>query len=281
MNLALHLACLAAVCATALCGAAEPAFFAMDTGTRDAAHQTAEAQVARGKELGFDGIGPCYSTPEALREMLAAVDRQHSKLFALYAKLDLDAAVPLSPDLRDAIKQLRGRDAILWLFVTTTAHKPSDPAGDARAVPVMREVADLAQEAGVRVALYPHTGMWVERIDDAVRLASQVARKNFGATFNLCHWLMVDGAELDARLKAALPYLFVVTINGADADGKDWGKLIQPLDSGSYDVGRVLAKLRELDFRGPVGLQHYGIRGDARANLQRSIKAWRHLQERP
>jgi len=276
-----RLAALACLCATAICGAAPTAFFAMDTGTRDAAHQTAEAQVAMVRELGFDGIGPSYTSPQALREMLAAVDQQHSKLFALYVRLDLDAAAPVSPEIRDAINQLRGRDAILWLWVTSATRKPSDPAGDAPAVPVLREAADLARAAGVRIALYPHTGMWVERVEDAVRLARQVDRKNLGVTFNLCHWLMVDGTDLDASLKNALPYLFVVTLNGADTGGKDWGKLIQPLDSGTFDVSRLLAKLKDLGFAGPVGLQHFGIQGDARANLQRSMSAWQLLQATP
>ena len=272
-----HFWLFAFLCATAWCGAAEPAFFAMDTGTRDAAHHTAAEQVALVKEIGFAGIGPIYSKPQALREMLAALDAERLKMFALYLQLNLDAADPVSPAIRDAIDQLRGRDTVLWLFVTTAAHKPSDPAGDARAVPVMREVADLAQQAGLRVALYPHASMWVERVEDAARLARQVDRKNFGATFNLCHWLMVDGKDLDASLREALPHLQVVTVNGADAGGKDWGRLIQPLDCGSFDVGLELNKLKELDWHGPVGLQHFGIGGDARVNLQRSMNGWRSL----
>ena len=272
------LSLLASLCTAAICGAAEPAFFAMDTGTQDATHQTAEAQVALIKELGFAGIGPTYTTPEALRDMLAALDRQHLKMFALYVRLDLDAATALSPEIRDAIQQLRQRDAILWLYVTTAAHKPSDAAGDARAVPILREVAALAEAAGVRVALYPHTGFWVERVEDAARLAHQVERNNLGVTFNLCHWLMVDGTELERSLQAAKPHLMVVTLNGADAGAKDWGHLIQPLDRGTFDVGRVLAKLGDLGYTGPIGLQHYGIGGDARTNLRCSMNAWRHMQ---
>ena len=253
----------------------------MDTGTRDATHHTAAEQVALVKETGFAGIGPSYTTPQALREMLAALDQEHLQMFALYLHLNLDAVEPVSPAIHDAITQLRGRNTILWLFVTTAAHKPSDPAGDARAVPVMRAVADLAQQAGLRVALYPHATLWVERIEDAVRLARQVDRKNFGATFNLCHWLMVDGTDLDARLRDALPHLLVATVCGADAGGKDWGRLIQPLDSGSFDAGQVLRKLDELAWHGPIGLQHYGIGGDARVNLQRSMNGWRTLHGTP
>ena len=253
----------------------------MDTGTRDASHQTAEAQVAMVKDLGFDGIGPSYSTSEALRDMLAAVDRRHSKLVALYVRLDLDAVVPLSAEIRDSIHQLRGRDAILWLHVTSATYQPSDPAGDVQAATILREVAALAEPAGLRIALYPHSGMWIERVEDALRVARLVDRKNLGVTFNLCHWLMVDGTHLDARLTEALPQLFVVTLNGADAGAKDWEKLIQPLDSGTFDVAPLLAKLKALGFTGPVGLQHYGIQGDAQTNLQRSMEAWQRLQASP
>ena len=76
----------------------------------------------------------------------------------------------------------------------------------------------MAEEAQVRIALYPHAGFWVERVEDAVRLAARVDRKNLGVTFNLCHWLKVDGRNLDTSLAQARPYLFLVTINGADND---------------------------------------------------------------
>lgn len=262
--------------------AAEPEFFAMDTGTRDSTHQTPEEQVALVQEVGFAGIAPIYQKPQKLRETLVALDRRKLKMFAVYVPLDLDSPTPVSPAIRDTIEQLRGRDSILWLYVNFRAHKPSDPAGDAKAVPVMREVADLAKEAGVRVSLYPHIKNWVERVEDGVRLARQVERKNFGVTFNLCHWLMVDGADLDASLRQSLPHLMMATINGADADAKagELGRFIQPLGAGSFDVGKVLAKLAELKWQGPIGLQHYGINGDAKVNLQRSMDAWREMSRK-
>jgi sugar phosphate isomerase/epimerase len=201
-------------------------------------------------------------------------------MFAVYVPLDLDSPTPVSPAIRDTIKQLRGRNSILWLYVTFHAYKSSDPAGDAKAVPVMREVAELAKEAGVRVSLYPHIKNWVERVEDGVRLARQVDRGNFGVTFNLCHWLMVDGVDLDARLRDSMPHLTMVTINGADADTADLQRVIQPLGSGTFDVGKVLAKLAELDWHGPIGLQHYGIKGDAKVNLQRSMTAWREMSRK-
>jgi len=67
----------------------------------------------------------------------------------------------------------------------------------------------------------------------------------------------------------------MVTINGADAGNKELKACIQPLGSGNFDVGGFLTKLAALGWNGPVGLQHYGITGDAKANLQRSMDAWR------
>jgi len=266
--------------ALACARAAQPEFFAMDTGTRDANHNTPEEQVALVQEVGFAGIAPIYRNPVMLRETLAALDNHKLKIFAVYVPLDLDSASPVSPAIRDTIEQLRGRDAFLWLYVNFRSHKLSDPAGDEMAVPVMREVADLAKEAGVRVSLYPHIKNWVERVEDGARLAKQVDRENFGVTFNLCHWLMVGDADLDASLRAALPHLQMVTINGADEGNKELSACIQPLGAGSFDFGNLLTKLADLKWHGPVGLQHFGIKGDAKANLQRSMTAWRAMSHK-
>ena len=68
-----------------------------------------------------------------------------------------------------------------------------------------------------------------------------------------------------------------VTINGADAGGTSWKELIQPLDRGTYDVSQVLRLLRKMKYTGPIGLQHYGIGGDARENLEHSMEGWKRL----
>jgi sugar phosphate isomerase/epimerase len=128
------------------------------------------------------------------------------------------------------------------------------------------------------VALYPHTGFWVERVEDSIRVAKKVDRKNVGVTFNLCHWLMVDDQKnVEPLIKAAMPYLFVVTINGADSGSKDWKGLIQTLDRGSFDAGKFLKTLADCGYTGPIGFQGYGIGGDAYDNLKRTMDAWRKL----
>jgi sugar phosphate isomerase/epimerase len=272
----LSLLALGALCMN-LSRANEPTFFAMDTGTKDAKHQTPEQQVALVQEVGFAGIAPIFHNAEMLRDTLAALDQRKMAIFAVYVPLDLDSPKPISPAIREVIEQLRGRDAFLWLYVNFRDHRPSVPTGDDKAVPVMREVADLAKEAGVRVSLYPHLKNWVERVEDGVRLAEKVDRKNFGVTFNLCHWLMAGGSHLEERLRQALPHLQMVTINGADHGSKELKHCIQPLGRGSLEVRTILSELKKLDWKGPVGLQHFGIGGDAKEALQESMAAWREM----
>ena len=80
-----------------------------------------------------------------------------------------------------------------------------------------------------------------------------------------------------------MPHLFVVSINGADRGDTNemgWDRLIQTLDRGDFDVYKFLKTLKELGYTGPIGLQCYGIKGDERENLKRSMIAWRKLSAR-
>jgi sugar phosphate isomerase/epimerase len=257
-------------------------FFIMDTifgvpGSRDL---SAKEQVAIAKELGYAGIS-YWGNVEGLSELLAELDKAGLAAYPPYYGVNLDPGKQkYDPQLKEAIGLLKGRDAAIWIFITSREYERSSPEGDPRAVEILREIADMAQEAGVRIALYPHTGFWIERIEDAVRVAKKVDRENVGVTFNLCHWLRVDGTNMKARLELALPHLFMVTINGADPEGTDWDRLIQPLDRGTFDMYGFLKTLKELGYTGPMGLQGYGVKGDPYENLKRSMEAWRALCDR-
>jgi sugar phosphate isomerase/epimerase len=109
-----------------------------------------------------------------------------------------------------------------------------------------------------------------------------VNRPNVGVMFNVCHWLRVDKSrEYAPLLKKAMPRLWAISINGADNfdEKAGWDRLIQPLDSGDFDMGKFLKTLKELGYKGPIGLQCYGIGGDAREHLARSMGAWKKLSQ--
>jgi len=251
-------------------------FFVLDNGVQDDKHQTACAQVEMLDELGYAGISVGLGRGPSLPDMLAELDRHNLQLFTVYTGINIDPGEePYDANLKEAIKTLEGRNTMLWLFGQSKAHKPSSPAGDERAVEIIRELADLAAQHRVRIALYPHHAFWLERFEDAVRIAEKVDRPNVGVTFNLCHWLKVSPkVSAESLIKQAMPRLFVVSINGADTGGQNWTTLIQTLDRGTFDMKGFLKMLGDAGYTSPVGLQAYGIGGDAHDNLKRSMVAW-------
>lgn len=256
-------------------------FFAMDTGTIDVNHKTAEAQVKMLKELGYAGLAYWDGNPErgnyGLANVLCELDKNGLKIYPLYYGVWLDEDKPKYDEgMKESIKLLKGRDGAIWLHIMSERYKKSSPEGDERAVEIVREIADMAHEAGLRVALYPHVNDWLERVSDAVRVAEKVNRRNVGVTFNLFHWLRVEGQEnMEEVMKLAMPYLFAVTINGSSLEGT-----IETLDKGEFDVYKFLKELSELGYTGPIGLQGYGLKGDVRENLSRSMEAWRGFSAR-
>jgi len=256
-------------------------FFAMNTGT-DRKNLSAAEQAQMLEDLGYDGIG--YTGLDGIDEMIAELEKRDLKMFNTYLHVRIDPdAEPYDARLPATIKRLKGKDVLLWLTVSSKNFKPSDPNGDPYAVKLIRQIADMAEKSNLKIALYPHITSWVERVGDGVRVAKKVNRKNVGTTFNLCHWLRVEGADnMKQILKSAMPYLFVVTINGADAgDTKNmkWDRLIQTLDRGTFDNYDFLKTLKHLGYTGPIGLQGYGIKGDPRENLARSMNAWRRFSQ--
>jgi sugar phosphate isomerase/epimerase len=257
-------------------------FFALCMDTHDARKRNLAEQASMVHELGYAGAGHLWF--ENVAERLRTLDGEGLRLFQIYSRLDISSGAkdPFDPKLFAVLPLLRGRDVTLAFL--TGGRKPSDEAGDARAVDLIRDVAAYAADHGVRVALYPHVKDWTERVEDALRVTRKVDRPNVGVMFNLCHWMKSgDEAGLEALLAAAKPHLMAVSINGSDTvaevkSGK--GNWIQPLDAGSYDMLGFLRILARAGYRGPVGLQCYGIPGDARDHLARSMAAWRSLNQR-
>ena len=234
------------------------------------------------KEVGYDGMGTRGTN---LVEQTEIFEKAGLKLHTTYLGLRIDEDQKYDANLKKAIKQLKGKDTILWFFVSKSEkYEPASAEGDAAVVEALREIADAADESGLKIATYPHANMYVETLADSIRIAKKVNRRNVGASFNLCHYLKVEG-NIDYRpmLKESLPYLFVVSTTGAetgDTKKMGWDKLIQTLDKGSFDNYKLLKYLKDIGYTGPVGLQGYRIKGDAKENLAASMKAWREINEK-
>ncbi len=253
--------------------AADGPLYVFDNGAGRGA-LTVEQQVELTKKTGYAGI--FYSGTRQIPELVALHKAAGLKVVGIYTGMNLSDAKPgYDPGLPAAIEQLRGTGALVTFTINGKTPDKQVATGDEVAVKVVREVADMAAKAGLKMALYPHYGMHVARIEDALRVIEKANRPNLGLVFNLCHWLRSgDEANLDARLKQALPHTFMVSINGAEHDG-DWDRLIQTLDRGAYDTKAFVAKVRKLGYQGPIALQCYNVKGDLEENLRRSMAAWR------
>ena len=254
-------------------------FFAFCMDTHDAKKRTLPQQAAMLKEVGYAGCGHLWL--DNVETRARTLSNAGLRLFQVLVRVDLAKPQPLDEkriaEILPALKQHRTQLALL-----ITGGKPSDSKLDDKAVAVIKCIADMAKPHDVTVVLYPHTMHWLETTGDAVRIAKKVNRPGeVGVMFNLCHWMKADAnRDLRAILKEAQPWLMALSLSGSDTPeqvrgGK--GNWIQPLDQGTYDIVDFLDILRDIKYSGPIGLQCFGIRGDTRTHLERSMRTWKRV----
>jgi sugar phosphate isomerase/epimerase/HEAT repeat protein len=263
----------------AIAAEAKPfAFFPFCIDWHDAKKRSFQEQAVMLKELGYEGVGHIWL--DGVADRLKTLDQAGLRLFQITMTVDISPGkTPYdAAKFRDVLALVKGRHMQFDLLVNGAP--PSDASADPRGVAILRQMSDLALDSGAQLLLYPHVGCWIERIQYSVHVADKVNRPNVGVMFNLCHWLRVDKQrDYKPLLRQAMPRLWAVSLNGADEfdAGPSWNHYIQPLDQGSFDVAGLLTTLKDLGYQGPIGLQCFGIGGDAREHLARSMIAWRRM----
>ena len=255
-------------------------FFAFKNSMETTGPASVEEQVKILVDIGYDGFD--NRDLNDLKSELDALDRHGLKLFTIYFTVRIDEGeTPFNPLLPEALPLLRDRGTVLWCNTHSKKFKPSEPAGDDRAVPIFRQIADLAAPYGVRVAPYPHIGLWVETPEDTARLADKVSRPNFGTSFNLFHWRALGDRKqpIEEVVQRVAPRMMVMSINGNDGTLATEG--ISPLLEPQIDqYYAVLKAFRDAGYVGPVGLQCYRVPGDPNQHLRQSMAVWKKLKER-
>lgn len=157
----------------------------------------------------------------------------------------------------------------------------SSPQGDSRVLAQLQPLLALIETRKLSLRFYPHTGCWLERLEDALRLAQAIDHSAVGVVFCAFHWYVVDGEGLAEKLAQAAPYLRSVNLCGSRR--MPFGRFpatIEPLDSGELDNFAVLGLLRQLGYSGMIGIQGYGVGGDVYHNLRRSLASLRDMERR-
>ena len=258
-----------------------PKLYGLCMGMPGPPHRTVAEQARMLGELGFDGAGyALWLDDKEMQSNLKTLDEAGLDIPLFYTMLNLKPnGPPFDPRVPQALRKLKGRNCTICVLLQGCP--PEDPNGEERALEILRQLGEEAAASGLRISIYHHKGDWTESTFQALDIVKKVDRENVGVNFNLCHWLMVDG-DKDYRpvLRENADKIFAVTINGARLGAKTWTNgLIQPLDQGDFDNRRLLATLRQIGYRGPIGLMCYGIPGDAREHLERSMKVWNGWKE--
>jgi sugar phosphate isomerase/epimerase len=229
-----------------------------------------EQQAGFARQYGFEGT--VFDHARQIPERLRALDEAHLQLFFLWLTVDIsNGQTKYEPGMEAAIEALQGRGTVVWVAI-----QGSDAGAEERTIQAVNRICDLAARSNLRVALYPHYGFYLARFRDVVRMAERSGRSNVGVTFNLCHELRSGfDPQFAQLLDKAMPRLYGVTINGADRQGQDWNTLIQPLGRGDYDVTELVRTIAKAGYRGPFGIQCYGLKGDPGVYLKQSMTAWR------
>jgi sugar phosphate isomerase/epimerase len=241
----------------------------------DKTYNSYDSQVKFVKTNGFNGIE--IGSEESFNELFDAIEKNKFKCSSFYIKLRVEDE-HLDPALVSAIKRLKGSGAVISPSIVRTTKKTGGPSEeeDEAVVKLLHELSILCTDSKLQVAIYPHWSFYVETTSHALLLAKKVNRKNVGLGFNLCHWLAsTDEQErknLHPHLETLRPYLKMMSISGANnvisKEQPLWNDYILPLGEGNFDTkGLVEFVTGQLNYRGPIGVQGFNIKGDKKELL--------------
>lgn len=257
---------------------AEPwPFFPFDNGVGRGTWPAAK-QAATVKSLGYQGIHYNFTTVADFSQKLAACKEAGVPIYGMYVYTFVSKPdAPYDAGIKEAIRMLKGTSTTIWM----TLREGKKGQQDDVAAGIVRDIATQAADAGLKVSIYPHAGFYVSNAEEAVRVAKVVNMPNVGVTVNLCHELFAGNSErLGEVVKTAIPYLNMVSINGAShVEGKDnrvWDTL--PLGTGTFDTKGFLELLWKAGYRGPIGHQFYAVKGDDMQKLTTAVQAWEKMK---
>ncbi|NQV36272.1 MAG: TIM barrel protein [Phycisphaeraceae bacterium] len=241
-------------------------------------------QAALIKKIGFDGLSGHISDDYWARRK--ALDKAGVGMPEIYWGMTLtdDGQIEYKEEIKEIIKDSKDLNLLVALFLNAKKYMNHKSEGDKIFADGIQALADFAASYHVDVAIYPHANNYSETLAHSVKMAKQINRRNVGVIFNTCHLLKVEGEEgWQEKAKQALPYLFMVSINGADSGETQkmgWDRLIQPLGQGTFDTYELVKFFKDNGYHGKFGLQCYNIKQDCKAALTQSMNTWRTYQKR-
>ena len=138
------------------------------------------------------------------------------------------------------------------------------------AVSKLAPLAEAAGKVGCDVVLYNHGGWFGEPENQLAIIDGLKARgiSNVGMVYNL-HHAQPQLGRLAATLKATMPYLRAINLNGVDRVGEPGARKLLPLGQGAMDLA-ILQTIRDSGYRGRIGILGH-TDDDAEERLQDNL----------
>jgi len=237
-------------------------------------------------DLGYEATNlTLWSEPawEDLPNLWKVADRHGLAVASIYLTIDLSLP-PDHPETRRAllaISRAGETPTEITFRYSGEEHAASAPTGDPAAIAFLEQALARAVEAGGALHLYPHFSFWMERVDDVLRLGGQLRHESLRMTFPAFHVYALEGTGFNAALDRARPLLAEVNTNGSRRlSGQYFPVTIEPISDGDFDNFAFLGRLRSFGYSGFLGVQAYGVGGDAHHHFARSRAALREIESR-
>jgi len=137
--------------------------------------------------------------------------------------------------------------------------KTGDEESTAAAINLMREFAQMAGDAGVKLAVKPHVGQAIYNAQTGLRLMNEVDEPAIGLNFDPSH---LARADEDPAQVAPLWGERIITSHFRDCPVRVPGPPGTPEQQipgrGALDLPAILAALKDIEYSGPLNLEVIG-----------------------
>lgn len=115
----------------------------------------------------------------------------------------------------------------------------------------LRETLDYAAARNVKIAFEPEPGMFVETLDDYVRLRDRLNHPAFGLALDLGHLLVTGETPIADRVHRFAKDILIVAIEDMKRGVHDH----LMFGDGDMDFPPIFQALRAIDYRGPLAVE--------------------------
>ena len=177
----------------------------------------------------------------------------------------------MTDEARLILDVLKRHDIKTQLWVTgggAPTNTPQEQAERVRAEAArIATIADAAAEIGCRVSLYNHGG-WFGEPENQIEVIKALNRPNVGIVYNMHH----GHDHLDRfpeLLKAMMPYLDCLNLNGMVKAGDKTGKKILPIGDGDLETDLIKTIIAS-GYQGPIGILNH-TQENAETRLRKNL----------